>query len=73
VSLSRKDFVGAVLAGSWEERAGASDRGAGTVAAASLAAAAGAQVHRLHDISALDAVRVAARIAAAGEPMPPLA
>jgi dihydropteroate synthase len=66
VSLSRKDFIGAVLAGSWEERLGAAERGNGTIAAASLAAVAGAQVHRLHDISALDAVRVAARIAAAG-------
>jgi dihydropteroate synthase len=73
VSLSRKDFIGAVLTGTWEERAGASDRGAGTVAAATLAAAAGAQLHRLHDISALDAVRVAARIATAGEPASPLA
>ena len=63
VSLSRKDFVGAILAGSWEDRLGASDRGAGTLAAASLAAAAGAQVHRLHDHEALDAVRVAAAIA----------
>jgi dihydropteroate synthase len=65
VSLSRKDFIGAVLAGSWEGRLGAAERGNGTIAAAVLAAAAGAQVHRLHDISALDAVRVAARIAAA--------
>ncbi len=73
VSLSRKDFVGAVLAGSWEDRVGAAGRGAGTIAAASLAAAAGAQIHRLHDISALDAVRVAARIAAAARPGSPLA
>lgn len=72
-SLSRKDFVGAVLAGSWEGRAGAAARGSGTIAAAALAAAAGAQVHRLHDISALDAVRVAARIAGAGGPASPLA
>ena len=64
VSLSRKDFVGAVLAGSWEGRLGASERGAGTIAAAALAANAGAQVHRLHDGAALDAVRVAGRIAA---------
>ena len=64
VSLSRKDFVGAVLAGSWEGRLEAPQRGPGTIAAAALAAAAGAQVHRLHDISALDAVRTAARIAA---------
>lgn len=73
VSLSRKDFIGAVLAGSWERRPGAAERGSGTLAAAALAAAAGAQVHRLHDISALDAVRVAARIAAARGPSSALA
>jgi dihydropteroate synthase len=66
VSLSRKDFIGAVLAGSWEERLGASERGNGTVAAAALAAAAGAQIHRLHDAAALDAIRLAALIAASG-------
>ena len=66
VSLSRKDFLGAVLAGSWEERVGASGRGSATIAAASLAAARGAQIHRLHDAAALDAVRVAARIARPG-------
>ena len=65
VSLSRKDFVGAILAGSWEGRLAAAERGAGTLAAASLAAAAGAQIHRLHDHEALDAIRVAARIARA--------
>jgi dihydropteroate synthase len=68
VSLSRKDFLGAVLAGSWEERVGAEERQWGTVAAASLAVAAGAQLLRLHDRSALQAVRVAGRIAAAGSP-----
>lgn len=62
VSLSRKDFIGAILAGSWEERVGASERGNGTLAAAALAAARGAQIHRLHDRQALDAIRVAARI-----------
>ena len=65
VSLSRKDFIGAVLAGSWESRVGASQRGSGTLAAAALAADAGAQIHRLHDVDALDAIRVAGRIAAA--------
>ena len=55
VSLSRKDFIGAAQTGSWERRA----------AAATLAVAAGAQILRLHDASALQAVRVAARIAAA--------
>jgi len=64
-SLSRKDFIGAVLAGSWDERLGAAERGSGTIAAAALAAAKGAQIHRLHDAAALDAVRVAGRIAGA--------
>ena len=66
LSLSRKDFIGALLAGSWEGRLPADARGNGTIAAAALGAAKGAQVHRLHDIEALDAVRMAARIAAAG-------
>ena len=70
VSLSRKDFIGAVLAGSWESRLDAGERGSGTIAAAALAAAAGAQVHRLHDAAALDAIRVAGRIAAGGRPLP---
>jgi dihydropteroate synthase len=63
VSLSRKDFLGAVLAGSWEARSPAAEREWATGAAAALAAAAGAQVLRLHDASALDAARVAGRIA----------
>ena len=63
VSLSRKDFIGALLAGSWEERLPAEEREWGTVAAASLAVAAGARILRLHDRSALQAVRVAGRIA----------
>lgn len=62
VSLSRKDFIGAVTAGSWEGRAPAAERGPGTIAAAALAASRGAQLHRLHDAEALDAIRVAARI-----------
>ena len=49
VSLSRKDFLGAVLAGSWEERAPAAEREWATAAAAALAVAAGAQLLRLHD------------------------
>jgi len=65
VSLSRKDFIGALLSGSWADRLPPAERGNGTIAAAALAAAKGAQVHRLHDFEALDAVRVAARIAAA--------
>ena len=68
VSLSRKDFIGAVLAGSWEGRLPAADREWGTAAAATLAVAAGARVLRLHDFSSLQAVRVAGRIAAAGSP-----
>ncbi|MGI8462088.1 MAG: dihydropteroate synthase [Solirubrobacterales bacterium] len=62
LSLSRKDFLGAVLAGSWEKRLPAEEREWATCAAAAIATAAGAQVLRLHDASALDAVRVAARI-----------
>ena len=64
-SLSRKDFIGAVLAGSWEERLGAAERGWGSVAATALAVDAGAQVHRIHDVAALDALRVAGRVAGA--------
>lgn len=59
VSLSRKDFVGAVLAGSWEERWPASEREWGTVAAVALAVRGGADVLRIHDRSSLQAVRVA--------------
>lgn len=66
VSLSRKDFIGAVLAGSWEDRLGASERGAGTIAAAALATASGADVLRLHDPEALDAIRLAAAITGSG-------
>jgi dihydropteroate synthase len=63
VSLSRKDFLGAVLAGSWEQRAGPQRRQWATAAAAALAVAADAQLLRLHDLSSLDAMRVADRIA----------
>ncbi len=52
-----------MLAGSWEHRLPATERGNGTIAAATLAAAKGAQIHRLHDLEALDAIRVAGRIA----------
>jgi dihydropteroate synthase len=65
VSLSRKDFLGTVLAGSWEGRAGAAEREWATAAAAALAVAGGAQILRLHDASALQAVRIAAGIAGA--------
>lgn len=63
VSLSRKDFVGAVLAGSWEERLPAAEREWGTVAALALAVRAGADVLRIHDRSSLQAIRVAGRVA----------
>ena len=65
VSLSRKDFLGAVLAGSWDERAGASEREWATAAAAALAVTSGAAIMRLHDASALQAVQMAARVAGA--------
>jgi len=64
VSLSRKDFVGAVLAGSWEERWPADEREWGTVAAVALAVRAGADVLRIHDRSSLQAMRVAGAIRA---------
>jgi dihydropteroate synthase len=62
VSLSRKDFLGAVLAGSWEERLPPGEREWGTVAAVTLAVRAGADVLRIHDRSSLQAMRVAAEI-----------
>jgi dihydropteroate synthase len=62
VSLSRKDFIGAVLAGSWEERLPPGEREWGTVAAVALAVRAGADVLRIHDRSSLQAMRVAVRI-----------
>jgi dihydropteroate synthase len=63
VALSRKDFLGAVVAGSWEARVPAEEREAATLAATALAVTQGAEVLRLHDSSALDAVRTAAAIA----------
>ena len=62
VSLSRKDFIGAVLAGSWEERLPPGEREWGTVAAVALAVREGADVLRIHDRSSLQAMRVAGRI-----------
>ena len=62
VSLSRKDFIGAVLAGSWEGRLSPGEREWGTVAAATLAVREGADVLRIHDRSSLQAMRVAAEI-----------
>lgn len=62
VSLSRKDFIGALLAGSWEERRPAREREWGTVAAVALAVREGADILRIHDRSSLQAMRVAGRI-----------
>ena len=62
VSLSRKDFIGEVLAGSWQERLPAGEREWGTVAAATLAVREGADILRIHDRITLQAVRVAGRI-----------
>jgi dihydropteroate synthase len=62
VSLSRKDFIGAVLAGSWDERLPAGEREWGTVAAVALAVREGADVLRIHDRSSLQAMKVAGRI-----------
>jgi dihydropteroate synthase len=62
VSLSRKDFLGALLAGSWESRLPAPDREWATAAATALAVTAGADLLRLHDASALQAMRVASAI-----------
>ena len=62
VSLSRKDFIGAALAGSWAERLPASEREWGTVAAATLAVREGADILRIHDRTSLQAMHVAAEI-----------
>jgi dihydropteroate synthase len=62
VSLSRKDFIGAVLAGSWEERRPPAEREWGTVAAVALAVRGGADILRIHDRSSLQALRVAGQI-----------
>lgn len=66
-AVSRKDFLGAILAGSWERRSPAADRGAATAAAVAIATRNGADVLRLHDREALDAMRVAAAITGAGD------
>jgi len=62
VSLSRKDFIGAVVAGSWEERLPAAEREWGTVAAVALAVRGGAGILRIHDRSSLQATRVAGAV-----------
>jgi dihydropteroate synthase len=59
---SRKDFLGAVLGGSWEGRLPASAREAATLAVTALAVGEGVEVVRLHDVAALDALRTAAAI-----------
>jgi len=64
VSLSRKDFIGAVLADSWEGRLPARQREWGTVAAVTLAVREGADVLRIHDRSSLQALKVAGEICA---------
>src|SRR6201996_7561300 len=66
VSLSRKDFIGAVLAGSWEERLAPGEREWGTVAATTLAVRAGADILRLHDRSSLQAMRLAGEVVRGG-------
>jgi dihydropteroate synthase len=62
VSLSRKDFIGAAVAGSWEERLPAAEREWGTVAAVALAVRGGADILRIHDRSSLQAMRVSGRV-----------
>ncbi len=62
-AISRKDFLGAIVAESWDGRLEADDRGAATLAAVALATAQGAEILRLHDSEALDAMRVAEAIA----------
>jgi dihydropteroate synthase len=64
VALSRKDFLGAIAAGSWEARLEPDERGPATLAATALAVEQGAEMLRLHDVEALDAMRVAAAIIA---------
>jgi dihydropteroate synthase len=62
VSLSRKDFIGAVLGGSWDERLPPAEREWGTVAAVTLAVQAGADILRIHDRSSLQAMRLAGEV-----------
>ena len=63
LALSRKDFLGAILAGSWAQRSKPEEREAATLAATALAVSQGAEILRLHDVSALDALRTADAIA----------
>jgi dihydropteroate synthase len=64
VSLSRKDLLGAVLGGSWDERWPPGRLEAATAAAATIAVANGADLLRLHDQSALQAVEIAGAVCA---------
>jgi dihydropteroate synthase len=66
VSLSRKDFIGAVLAGSWEGRLPAGEREWGTVAATTLAVREGADILRIHDRSSLQAMRLTGEVVRGG-------
>lgn len=66
VSLSRKDFIGAVLAGSWEGRLAPGEREWGTVAAVTLAVREGADILRIHDRSSLQAMRLAGEVVRGG-------
>jgi dihydropteroate synthase len=70
VSLSRKDFIGAVVAGSWEQRLPAGEREWGTVGAVALAVRGGADVLRIHDRTSLQAMRIAGRIARSDDETP---
>jgi dihydropteroate synthase len=70
VSLSRKDFIGAVLAGSWEERLPPGEREWGTVAAVALAVREGADILRIHDRSSLQAMRLAGQVRQARPAVP---
>jgi dihydropteroate synthase len=70
VSLSRKDFLGAVLAGSWDRRLPPTEREWATAAATALAVAEGADLLRLHDASALQAMRIAGAIAGRSSAIP---
>ena len=67
MSLSRKDFLGAVLAGSWDAQLPAEEREWATAAATALAVAEGADLLRLHDASALQAMRIAGAIRSPAE------
>ena len=62
-AISRKDFLGAVRPARGTPGPDADERGAATLAAITLATAQGAEILRLHDREALDAMRVAEAIA----------